>query len=62
MTHATDKAEADIKATPEYRKFKALLRKVVKAPPLPRKWHDRESPRAGNPNAAGRKSKPKDTE
>jgi hypothetical protein len=25
----------DIKKTPEYRKFKALLRKVVKAPPMP---------------------------
>ena len=26
----------DIKKTPEYRKFKALLRKVVKAPPMKR--------------------------
>jgi hypothetical protein len=27
----------DITKTPEYRKFKAMLRKVIKAPPLPRK-------------------------
>ena len=32
-----DKAEEetrDIKKTPEYRKFKALIRKVIKAPPM----------------------------
>jgi hypothetical protein len=27
----------DIKKTPEYRRFKALLRKVIKAAPMPRK-------------------------
>ena len=33
-----DKAEVkDIKNTPEYRKFRALLKRVVKAPPLKRK-------------------------
>jgi hypothetical protein len=32
---AEDK-EAEFKKSPEYRKFKALLRKVVKAPPMKR--------------------------
>jgi|HubBroStandDraft_3_1064219.scaffolds.fasta_scaffold312610_1 hypothetical protein len=35
-----DKAEEeprDIKKTPEYRKFKAMLRKVIKAPPMRKK-------------------------
>ena len=27
----------DIKKTPEYRKFKALIRKVVKSPPMPKR-------------------------
>jgi len=46
---------ADITTTREYRKFRMLLRKVIKAPPLPQKWHNGTSPRAGNPNAPGRK-------
>ena len=28
---------SEITKMPEYRKFKAMLRKVIKAPPLPRK-------------------------
>ena len=36
--HAKDRAEEekpkDIKRTPEYRKFRKLLKQVIKAPPL----------------------------
>jgi hypothetical protein len=53
--HAQNKDADSIVTMPEYRKFRALLRKVIKAPPLPRKWHNGVSPRAGNPNAPGRK-------
>jgi len=57
MVVENDKDADSITAMPEYRKFRALLRKVIKAPPLPRKWNDRASPRVGNPNAPGRKPK-----
>jgi hypothetical protein len=50
-----DKGEADIKATAQYRKFKALLRKVIKAPPLPQKWHSSASPQVGE-SEGGRRS------
>ena len=29
--------EKDIKKTPEYRKFQKLLKKVIKAPPMPKR-------------------------
>jgi hypothetical protein len=51
------KDAGSITAMPEYRKFRALLRKVIKAPPLPQKWSAGVSPRAGNPNAPGRKAR-----
>jgi len=37
--HEKDKGEEekrDIKKTPEYRKFRKLLKQVVKAPPMPK--------------------------
>jgi hypothetical protein len=34
---AEEESQHDIKATPEYRKFRKLLKKVIKAPPMPRK-------------------------
>jgi len=57
MADGQDKGkDADsITTAKEYRNFKALLRKIIKAPPLPRKWHNSVSPRAGNPHAPGRK-------
>jgi len=63
MEHTTEeeKGADSIEDMPEHRKFRALLRKVIKAPPLPRKWHNGVSPRAGNPNAPGRKRKALDT-
>ena len=44
-----EEEKPDITKTPEYRKFKALLRKVIKAPPLRRKKTGEE-----NDNAYGR--------
>jgi hypothetical protein len=41
-----DKAEErpkEFKKTPEYRKFKKLLKQVIKAPPMPRKILREES-------------------
>lgn len=37
--HAKDKAEEarDLKKTPEYRRFRKLLKQVIKAPPMPSK-------------------------
>ena len=39
--HSTDKdaveQEPDIRKTREYRRFRQLLRKVIKAPPMPRR-------------------------
>jgi hypothetical protein len=32
-----DENQRDIKRTPEYRKFRKLLKQVIKAPPMPRK-------------------------
>jgi hypothetical protein len=32
-----EKKEPEFKKTPEYHKFKKLLKRVVKAPPLPRR-------------------------
>ena len=32
-----DENQHDIKKTPEYRKFRKLLKQVIKAPPLPRR-------------------------
>ncbi len=31
---AEDESQRDIKATPEYRKFRKLLKQVIKAPPM----------------------------
>jgi hypothetical protein len=31
-----EEKQPDIKKTPEYRRFKKLLKQVVKAPPMPR--------------------------
>lgn len=46
-------------ATPEFRRFKAIMRKLIKVPKaeLDRRVQvaKETSPRAGNPNAAGRK-------
>jgi hypothetical protein len=36
-----EEESADIKKTPEYRRFKALLKQVIKAPPLPKRKPDR---------------------
>jgi hypothetical protein len=47
--------------TPEFRKFKGIMRKILKVPKAELDHRVRTakalSPRAGNPNAAGRKSK-----
>jgi len=47
MAEHKDKAEEekpDIKKTVEYRRFKALLRKVIKAPPMPRRKRPAAAP------------------
>jgi hypothetical protein len=54
---------AQFRASPEFRKFKGIMRKllVVSKPELDRKVEQakKESPRAGNPSAAGREPKAK---
>ena len=51
------------KATPEFRKFKGIMRRLLKVPKseLDQRVGEAKStsPRAGNPNAPGRKSQPK---
>ena len=46
---------------PEFRKFKGIMRKILKVPKAELDHRVRtakeQSPRAGNPNAAGRKPK-----
>jgi hypothetical protein len=32
-----EESQGDIKRTPEYRKFRKLLKQVIKAPPMPKK-------------------------
>jgi hypothetical protein len=32
-----EEKQPDIKKTPEYRKFRKLLKQVIKAPPMPRR-------------------------
>ena len=32
-----DESQRDIKKTPEYRKFRKLLKQVIKAPPMPKR-------------------------
>jgi hypothetical protein len=32
-----EESQSNIKKTPEYRKFRKLLKQVIKAPPLPRR-------------------------
>ena len=32
-----EEKQPDVKKTPEYRKFRKLLKQVVKSPPMPRK-------------------------
>ena len=48
-------------ATPEFRRFKGIMRKLLKVPKADLdarvKLAREQSPRAGNPNAAGRKRK-----
>jgi hypothetical protein len=34
---AEEERKSDIKKTPEYRRFKKLLRQVIKAPPMPKR-------------------------
>jgi hypothetical protein len=34
---AEEESQHDIKKTPQYRKFRKLLKQVIKAPPMPRK-------------------------
>jgi hypothetical protein len=34
---AEEESKLDIKRTPEYRKFRKLLKQVIKAPPMPRR-------------------------
>lgn len=47
------------RATPEFRKFKGIIRRLLKVPKAELDKHVRvakeKSPRIGNPNAAGRK-------
>jgi hypothetical protein len=37
---AEDESQRDIKSTPEYRKFRKLLKKVIKAPPMRKRSQD----------------------
>jgi len=59
-THPPPLTADQFKATPEFRKFKSIMKCLLKVPKseLDRRVRTakEQSPRAGNPNAPGRKS------
>jgi hypothetical protein len=60
-THPPPLTAGKFEATPEFRKFKGIMRRLLKVPKADLdemvKVSKERSPRAGNPNAAGRKPK-----